>query len=276
MGEFENNIISIYGAQGKKYLQNLPNLIEEISNLWQLSELKILDNLSFNYVLSGVQKNQQIILKLGIDHESLQREADAINAFHNKNMVKLLDKKKGILLLEKIIDGVSLKSSFEKNKIKICCDLVKSFYTFQVPKEHIFLHINDQLKIIDKNWDIPNEYLDIARKLKKKLLDFPNQKFDLLHGDLHLENILRSGEKWKIIDPKGVIGMKINEVWAFVTDFEPDAQFIANYFNWDVNLVRDWYFVQVVMAALWNIEDNVNPNIFLNLIEKIYPNFKGI
>ena len=36
----------------------------------------------------------------------------------------------------------------------------------------------------------------------------------LLHGDLHYHNVLRSGQTWKAIDPKGVVGDPGYEVGA--------------------------------------------------------------
>ncbi|MFV9875743.1 MAG: hypothetical protein AB8U25_04755 [Rickettsiales endosymbiont of Dermacentor nuttalli] len=78
--------------------------------------------------------------------------------------------------------------------------------------------------------------MEKALTLKNKLL--LNSTTDvLLHGD----NILTNGSEFVIIDPKGVIGNSINEVWAFVIDQITDTEFIANYFN--LQEVREWYFV---------------------------------
>ena len=270
MNKFESNISATYGAKGKEWLENLASLTKKTAHSWNLSNLKPLDNLSYNYVLEGKQEDQPIILKISLDFDSINREAKALSIFQDFGAVKLLRHEPGMLLLEKVIDGMPLKSCKVTNKTEIFCDLAKTLFQAEAPKDKCFPHINKQLEIIDQKWDIPSEYLNLARKLKSKLLERPAQKTLLLHGDLHHLNILRSGKSWKIIDPKGVIGQPINEVWKFVNDFEPDTKFIADYFNWDVNLVRDWYFVQVTMAALWCIEDNSSPAPFLKLIKKVY------
>ena len=91
----------------------------------------------------------------------------------------------------------------------------------------------------------------------------------LLHGDLHKDNILSNGKDWLIIDPKGVIGSPINEIWAFVEDPETDLLFISKYFDFNLGDVVKWYYVHLVLAACWQVEDHLDPTIFLNLAESV-------
>jgi streptomycin 6-kinase len=117
MSSFESNIVNIYGDRGKVWLSNLKTLLEEIALKWNLSELKPFNNLSYNYVLSGFQNKQPIVLKLGFDIESLQREAEALRNFYNFGAVKILAEKDGALLLERAMPGKSLKSYFPEMDI---------------------------------------------------------------------------------------------------------------------------------------------------------------
>jgi hypothetical protein len=71
MSQFETNIKNIYGDQGRAWLKELPNLVEEIASKWDLSSLHPLENLSYNYVLSGKQQSRPIILKLSLDISGL-------------------------------------------------------------------------------------------------------------------------------------------------------------------------------------------------------------
>jgi streptomycin 6-kinase len=73
-----------------------------------LSGLKPLSNLSYNYVLSGFLGNRPIILKLGLDNDALKQEASSLQAFAEFGGIKVLVAKKGFLLLEKAIPGISL------------------------------------------------------------------------------------------------------------------------------------------------------------------------
>ncbi len=83
MNTFETNIISLYGLQGKVWLESLPVITKDIATKFDLSELVPVSNLSYNYVMSGLKDNQPIILKLGLDIEGLKREAHAVGDFAN-------------------------------------------------------------------------------------------------------------------------------------------------------------------------------------------------
>ena len=54
-------------------------------------------------------------------------------------------------------------------------------------------------------------------------------------------------------------------------DFERDTQFVADFFSFPPQDVRSWYFVHLMLAACWNVEDKISPTLFLNLAEKTYP-----
>jgi streptomycin 6-kinase len=114
MTAFESNIINIYGEKGRQWLDHLPNLVTQLANTYGLSNLKPVDNLSYNYVLSGLQGSQPIILKLGLDIDGFKREASALMAFSGFGVVEVLSENNGLLLLECAVPGVSLKSYFSE------------------------------------------------------------------------------------------------------------------------------------------------------------------
>jgi streptomycin 6-kinase len=272
MTTFHSNIISIYGEKGKAWLDTLPELVAAIASRLDLRDLKEVTNLTYNYVLSGFQGHNPIILKLGLDHEALTRESFALKCFAGYGAVKVLVEDNGMLLLERAIPGISIKSYFpnqEHKSIEIACGVMKKLHQASIPEGHNFPHIKDWLTALDKDWNIPKHYLQKARKLRDQLLKTAALDV-LLHGDLHHDNILQNGEDWLVIDPKGVIGSPINEVWAFVMDIERDIPFIAQYFNFRTQDVFNWYFTHVILAACWNLEDNIDARLFISLAEKAY------
>jgi streptomycin 6-kinase len=272
MSTFRSNIISIYGAKGKPWLVELPELVTAISSRLDLRHLKEVTNLTYNYVLSGFQGDNPIILKLGLDSEGLAREAFALKCFADCGAVKVLAEDNGMLLLERAVPGTSLKSYFpnmEQESIEIVCKVMKKLHKASIPAAHHFPHIKDWLAVLDRDWNIPDAYLQKSRKIRDELLQNPEPDV-LLHGDLHHDNILQNGDDWVVIDPKGVIGSAMNEIWAFVMDIERDIPFIAQYFNSRAQDLFDWYFVHVILAACWNLEDNIDSSLFLRLAEKAY------
>lgn len=284
MKTFKSNIISIYGDKGKAWLEALPKLVEEISLKWGLTGLQPVHNLSYNYVLSGFQGAQPIILKLGLDEEGLHREAEALRAFAGFGAVGVLMEQEGIVLLERAIPGTSLKDSFsrgDQRAVQIACQVAQKLHQAPLP-ERSFPYIRDWFKALDYSpefiaartpQDVRNQiaaYLEKVRDLRNKLLENSSEPV-LLHGDLHPENILQNGEDWVAIDPKGVIGPPIHEVWAFIKDFESDTQFVADFFAFDLQEVKEWYFVHLMLALCWSLEDGTSLHPFLGLAEKVYP-----
>jgi streptomycin 6-kinase len=268
---FHANIISIYGEKGKAWLNELPELVTAISARLDLRDLKKLTNLTFNYVLSGFQGNNPVILKLGLDREGLAREAFALKCFAGCGVVKVLAENDGMLLLERALPGASLRSYFpdkEQESIEIVCGVMKKLHQANISTTHNFPHIKDWLTALDNDWNIPNHYLQKAKNLRDQLLQTSKPDI-LLHGDLHHDNILQNGNDWVVIDPKGVIGESAYEVAAFIRNPMPellthaDAPNIiqgritrfAEVLEVPSQRILDWCFVQAVLAWVWVLED---------------------
>lgn len=277
MNPFEKNISSIYQSRGKAWLADLPKKVEQIAALWELDQLHPFENLSYNYVLEGYQKGKPIVLKLSLDELSLNKEAKALETFADYGAVAVLGQTNDALLLQRAVPGRLLKNHFSKgnrNAIQIACDVAKRLHQAPLPNEHHFPHVKELLEALDKEWDIPQFHLQNARTLKNGLLETEVDPV-LLHGDLHQENILSNGDDWLIIDPKGAIGSPINEVWALVEDPKNDLTFISKYFDFNHNDVVQWYYVHLVLAACWQVEDHLDPTLFLNLAKSVLPMMKS-
>ena len=175
MNTFHSNIISIYGEKGKAWLTELPAIVSAISSSLDLRDLKEVANLTYNCVLSGFQDDNPIILKLGLDHEALTREAFALRCFESCGAVHVLAEDKGMLLLERAMPGISLKSysSTKENKsIEIAFGVMKRPHQANIPVKHNFSHIKDWLTALDKDSAIPDAYLKKAQKFRDQLLHY--------------------------------------------------------------------------------------------------------
>jgi streptomycin 6-kinase len=278
MSKFENNIISIYREGGKEWLKRLPEQVRQLELLWGLNDLKPLENLTYNYVLSGLQGDVPVILKLSLNASDLDREANALAALEGFGCVSVLDKQDHALLLQRALPGQPLKGYPLKKGIKsieIVCKVVEGLHRAPLLKDGNFPHIEDWLGTLDKDWGLPGDYLQKARTIKKELLRKSTElPVVLLHGDLHQDNILAHGDDWLVIDPKGVIGFPINEGWACVEEPHDDLEYIAKYFSYKFDDVVEWYYVQAILAACWQMEDNLDPTRFLNLAASVMPLMK--
>lgn len=146
MTTFHSNIISIYGEKGKAWIDKLPQIVSALSSKLDLRDLKEVTNLTYNYVLSGLQSDNPIILKLGLDHEALAREAFALKCFAGYGAVTVLSEDDGMLLLERAVPGISLKSYFpnqEHESIEIACKVMTKLHQVQfsnrAPSQDLFL-----------------------------------------------------------------------------------------------------------------------------------------
>ena len=287
MPTLENNILSIYGKKGQQWLDDLPRLITQVEATYGLSNLKPVNNLSYNYVLSGFQGSKAVILKLGLDIDGFKREASALMAFEGSGVVQVFSENTGLLLLECAVPGVSLKSHFPKNDdeaINITANVIKRLHKAPIPNTHAFPHVKDWLEALDGDLKIPVQTLQKARELRDQLLKTADPDI-LLHGDLHHDNILQNGNDWVVIDPKGVIGEPAYEVAAFIRNPIPELLNHADAPNIIHNRVTrfaellelpsqrilDWCFVQAVLSWTWSLEDNLDPEYckrFIGMIHK--------
>ena len=283
MQALKNNILSIYGKKGQQWLDDLPKLIVQVGATYELSNLKPLEALSYNYVLSGFQGSQPIILKLGLDIDGFKREAAALMAFSRFGVVEVLSANNGLLLLECAVPGVSLKSHFPENDdeaINITANVIKRLHQVPIPSPHPFPHVKDWLAVLDSDLKIPAQTLQKARELRDQLLKTAASDV-LLHGDLHHDNILQNGNDWVVIDPKGVIGEPAYEVAAFIRNPMPELLTHDNSPNIIHNRITqfsellelpsqrifDWCFVQAVLSWMWAIEDGSDDTYSKNLTE---------
>jgi streptomycin 6-kinase len=193
MKAFEQNIINLYGEKGKQWLDHLPNLVTQLANTYGLSNLKPVNNLSYNYVLSGFQGHQPIILKLGLDIDGFKREAAALMALEGSGVAQVFSENTGLLLLECAVPGISLKSYFpekDDEAINITANVIKRLHKASIPSTHAFPHIRDWLEVLEGDLKIPVQTLQKAREIRDQLLKTAAPHV-LLHGDLHHDNIFK-------------------------------------------------------------------------------------
>lgn len=107
----------------------------------------------------------------------------------------------------------------------------------------------------------------------------------VLHGDLHHFNVLRSGDRWLAIDPKGVVGERAYEPGALLRNpwpglldephpgriLERRSAQLAEALGLDLERVRAWAYVQAVLAAAWCVEDGLDTAFPLAVAELLEP-----
>lgn len=277
---FEKHMINMYGDIGKIWLKNLPKRINYLTQIWNLSNLEPVPNLSFNYVMMGNHNSLPIVLKLTLSEEELSREIAAMQVFNGYGMVPLVACEKGAVLIERARPGTPLREYFpsqESASVSIFCNIITALHHASsdlnrlAPYLPLFTPLKEVTAVLDQNWDIPEEYLTKARKLKEHLLATTTEEV-LLHGDLHHDNIIQHGNSFVAIDPKGFIGDRLYDVAPFIRNPMiqlvqlPDAfsllttriEMISLMLKADTERVTQWVYVQSLLTWIWSLQDGTD------------------
>ncbi|WP_200403877.1 aminoglycoside phosphotransferase family protein [Fangia hongkongensis] len=289
----EKNVINVWGDTGREWLNRLPNIIDELSMHWKLSNVMPVENISYNYVAFAKQDhNTPVVLKCSCDQALIKNEYRALKHWDGVGSIRVIDSASchNALLLEQAIPGMSLKENYSQNienTIEIYAGIVKTLASKPIPiPKTQYTHVKKWCQAIDNITDprISLKYIDKAKELKAYLLSSNRAEY-LCHGDLHLDNIIRHQDSWLSIDPKGIIGEMAFEASAFDVLNQSDWNEIntipdkinqrlsrlANNLDIPEDRLRSWVFLRAIISAQWFIEDNGNPDEMLRLASVLYP-----
>lgn len=288
---FPSNVMRIWGETGREWLESLPMLVDLLAQKWDLVNLVPVKNMTYNYVLTGQRKhdNVAVVLKLSCDERLISQETQALNFYDGRGCVKLLDVDIAhrALLLECAVPGESLRSFFfhdDQQAVSFAADVMHRLHAKSLTNRSDFPMLANWLGILQEpRSTIPDYYLKKAQELSANLVRTAEHMV-LLHGDLHHDNILSHGRGyWLAIDPKGVIGDPAYEVGPFICNPMPeilnqrDASSIVSerikQFSRLLDLpeqrLKQWTFVHAVLAACWTVQDGDNPSRWLAIAQII-------
>jgi streptomycin 6-kinase len=276
--KFKRNIFDLHAEKGKQWLDELRDLIAEMSEKWSLAVDEPFPDLSYNFVAPCVcADGTNAVLKIGYNEKDsvIFSEAKFLTVLDGRGAVKLLrfDKNCCALLLERLIPGENLAKLCKTNDEKatlIAIDVMRKICQ-QPPKNHDFPTLENWINKLQTAAETKFAPRLVAKALNnfEELSDASEQNL-LLHGDLHHENILSAErESFLAIDPKGVVGDIGYEIAVFMNNQrrimrsrQDLRQIIARRieqfsqsFAIEPRKLRKWAFVQAVLSAWWVFED---------------------
>jgi len=267
---FKKNIRTGYEASGESWLKALPTIIKQLQLHWNLHECIPIENMTYHYVSKAItQDGIPVVLKIGYDRKLLENEAKCLRIFNGERAVELLDVEltHNALLLRQAIPGTTLKSLYPKQRdfvIDRYAEVVKTRANSQE-----FDSIKSWLNSIDiaTSDQLPKALLSKAIALKNQLLSTMGTPH-LLHGDLHLDNIIENEGEWLCIDPKGILGEIEFEISACDINELSEIKHLASAAKVSHKRLTNWIFVRRMLSACWALEDNDDPiEIVPNLVE---------
>jgi streptomycin 6-kinase len=276
---FTQNTLDLCGETGARWLNDLPQIIEEIEENWSLKTEKHFPNLSYNYVAPCIcAGGNEAVLKIGLPEANPEiiNEAGFLQISNGKGTVKLLksDKNHRAILLEKLTPGANLKEiyfEYEATAVEAAIRVMREI-SRKAPNKSGFRRLEDWFGGLARaeNTKFDNRFASKAYGFFERINSASKQKF-LLHGDLHHENILSAErEPFLAIDPKGIIGEIGYEIAVFLNNHAAwlsaednlreklnDAirQF-SEAFEIEPQDLKDWAFAQMVLSAWWTFEEN--------------------
>ncbi len=283
---YKNKIINRYGAKGEKWLKSINTIVEKYKKQFQLQELELIENLTMNIVIFA--KSHQygdIVMKIGVPEKTSITEMNIMKHYLSEYVPKcyascLEDR---VMILEKLTPGYSLshlKDREERVKIfsKIANHLLvevndktKDFPTFdelfQEEIKYVYENKQNYLAII--------EMVDRASDIYQKIKEMNLKKY-VLHEDLFHQNILKTKEGWKAIDPHGVIGEKVIETSQFVREelklssikeIDEIVSLLSKYFKEDKKLILGTLYIDIVLKLIGYIKNKYSNEIISYNIE---------
>ena len=279
--EFVQFLRDVYGIEAANaWFERLPALLEECEQRWQLELLPPFEHLNFHYVAPAVRVDgAPVILKTCSLTDEFEPGLAALRIFDGRGIARLLeyDEDQKVMLLERLQPGTMLASLVpeqDEQATSILAGIMRQLWR-PAPAEHIFPtveHLGQGLTQLRKRYDggygpFPPRLVDEAMDLFTTFNASAHETM-LLHGDLQHHNVLRSGDAWRAIDPKGVVGDPGYEVGASfynpmprileVPDLEQMlarrvAQ-LSEELGMDRARIRGWALAKSVLTAWWVVQ----------------------
>lgn len=228
---FIKTIQTGFGNRGDPWLERLPDLVCEAARVWNLTEIKPVPNLSYNFVAYALRGHEEVVLKIGIPDPELNSEIAALRQFDGEGAVRLLEawEGNGAFLLERLQPGDTLAGlTNDDQATNIAADVMQQLWR-SVPDDKNLIRLTDWFRGLENLRPTFNGGTGpFPKKLVERVEQFLPRLFAeaspirLIHGDLHHFNILHSSRGWLAIDPKGVIGPPEYETGPLLLNPMPD------------------------------------------------------
>lgn len=287
---FIQTIQNTFQGEGQRWLDSFPNLLDNASRRWRLTDIQPVSNLSYNFVAfakqspspsgRGARGEGEVVVKLGIPNRELASEIAALRLYDGRGACRLLDAdaEKGMFLLELLLPGRML-STLEDDEVatRIAAEVMHQVWRPVPENRGDFIQLKDWFngfKRLRQRFNggtgpMPEKLVETAESLSQELLA-ENKDEALLHGDFHHFNVLESERGWLAIDPKGVVGPRgyevgpllINPNDRFLNGSNPQVQtkkriaILSEILGMERERIRSWGLCHAVLSAWWSIEDN--------------------
>lgn len=278
---FKITIVNAFGEAGEKWLETLEETVQFYLEKWNLKFLGPVSNLSYNYVCKvQTETGEPMILKVGVPNWDFSNEINTLRIYDGVGCAKLIKvaPEDGVMLLEALVPGTMLSEVQDEEQV-----LEHYMLVWKAIRRPIS-DVKDKATILDWATALPKyqekhksadgpldmELVRAAGEFFKGLTE-TSTGLELLHGDLHHENILFSENRgWLAIDPKGVIGDPYFDLISFLFNHLFDKKDPEGTLKYRIESLVDGLglnrerllkagVAMSVLSVCWSIED-LNPD----------------
>ncbi len=277
-----HNAVGVWGDQGRRWLHDLPRIVDEVVRGWSLRLGQPLTT-SFHWV-AAVSRDDgtPAVLKLtppASEHQ--QSEAAALTAWAGRGAVRLLgyDPERGALLLQRAQPCRMLRDfvpARDPVATTVLAGVMRELHSVPPPAQgvpplrNVRTSFERHLRARAGEAPLPRRLVEHALSLFDDLLgeDGPHV---LLHGDLHHDNVLGDDTTpggWLAIDPHGWVGPRGFDVGAMLYNPDPyqcsdellglvpqRIDQLADELAMPHDRVVAWGLVMAVLSQVWSVED---------------------
>ncbi|MEJ2852264.1 MULTISPECIES: aminoglycoside phosphotransferase family protein [unclassified Saccharothrix] len=194
-------LITRFGPGVQEWIDALPALVDTLTGRWDLEPVRQLSG-GTSHTLLCRRAGDPVVLKLTPDPDIARQELDALRAWEpSPRMVRVLsaDVERGALLLEGLDPGTP--ATYDPPRMAELLDAL------HIPPRGDFPTLADRVDFVftllarRRPGDYSAGHAAAAALARDKV------EATLLHGDLHLENVLDAGNRGLVaIDPRPCIG----------------------------------------------------------------------
>jgi streptomycin 6-kinase len=272
---FCKKITACFGEKGTQWLMHLDDTVHTYEENWSLYIGEPISNLSYNYVLRAqIHGGTPVILKLGIPGHEFNNEVQTLQIYDGKGCARLLqvDAAGGAMLLECLEPGVMLREEKDERTALLHYAEVWKALRRPLPSHMLVPKVADWMKGLDRFLQNQTGDATILVELVYKAKMFfgeiiSSEPEELLHGDLHHQNILYTNEGWKAIDPKGLAGSRYFDVTSFLVNELKDVSNAKAVLNDRVSMLSEELqlnrerilkagFAMAILYTCWSVEED--------------------
>jgi len=248
---------------------------------WSLTDFEHVDYYSVNCIFKcKSDKYGLCILKIGDSPENMEAEFRMLQEYNTTTVCRVydVDIENSVLLIECIEPGTRLRDEIDIDKrLDVFSDLYRGLHKKPCGVFPTYMGwVSRITEYMSRREDYPCLYKHMvkAEEVCKSLCEkYPDAM--LLHGDFHHDNILLGeGNRYRVIDPKGVIGDSVFDIPRFILNefddeldkvFSDKITYIITRLSEKLRVpehdIKQLVYVEMCMAQCWMVESNQLPNM---------------